>query len=118
MKKNKSTTNKAIELWLKKLEDAAIEADYLLDEFAYKVLRKKIDERKLLDKDRITDSFVDNAEIIGRNYDVEKVVSALITLENKKDLSVIGIVEMAGQGKTMLTQLVYGREEVTRKYKD
>lgn len=47
---NKSTTNKAIELWLKKLEDAAIEADYLLDEFAYKVLRKKIDERKLLDK--------------------------------------------------------------------
>lgn len=67
-----------------------------------------------LKKDRITDSFVDNAEIIGRNYDVEKVVSALITLENKKDLSVIGIVEMAGQGKTMLTQLVYGREEVTR----
>lgn len=55
-----------------------------------------------LRKDQITDPFVDDLEIIGRNYDVEKVVSALMTLENKKDLLVIGIMGMASQGKKTL----------------
>ena len=43
----KSSTSKAVELWLNKLEDVAMDADNLLDEIAYQVLYKEMQKGKV-----------------------------------------------------------------------
>ncbi|KAL3497625.1 hypothetical protein ACH5RR_040357 [Cinchona calisaya] len=156
-----------VQLWLKNLESIALDADIVLDEFGYKVLRKKIETRKrdevrrffsssnpfsfrvkmahkiknILDsleeaskeasqiglravkltntrpnpgELRLTHPFVDDSEIVGRDGDISSVKRMLTSSVYKKDLPVIAIVGMGGQGKTTLAQLVYKNDAVVR----
>lgn len=48
----------------------------------------------------MTDPFVEDSEIVGRDDAIQKLVSILTCLENEKEIETIGIVGMAGVGKT------------------
>ncbi|KAL3497657.1 hypothetical protein ACH5RR_040389 [Cinchona calisaya] len=63
---------------------------------------------------RLTHPFVDDSEIVGRDDDISLVKRMLTSADYKKDLPVIAIVGMAGQGKTTLAQLVYKCDSVVR----
>ncbi|XP_027172182.1 putative disease resistance protein RGA3 [Coffea eugenioides] len=93
--KCKQSTGKAVQLWLKRLRSIARDAEIVLDDFGYEVLRQKVENRKR-DKDRSTDPFVDESQTVGREVEVSQVVSMLISSDYKKDLPVISIVGMGG----------------------
>ncbi|XP_027185036.1 putative disease resistance protein RGA3 [Coffea eugenioides] len=169
--KCKQSTSKAVQLWLKRLQSIARDAEIVLDDFGYEVLRQKVENRKrdklrnlfsisssnpisfplqMANKiknvsasleeaykeakriglhpaqlpmasadhkeDRWTAPFVDESETVGREAEVSKVVSMLISSDCKKDLPVISIVGMGGQGKTTLAQLVLKNENVTKHF--
>ncbi|KAL3497613.1 hypothetical protein ACH5RR_040345 [Cinchona calisaya] len=154
-----------VHLWLKNLESIALDADIVLDEFGYEVLRRKIETRKWdglrrffccsnpdpfrvkmahevknimvsLEEAfkeanqiglraveltntrpnpreiRLTHPFVDDSEIVGRDDDISSVKRMLTSSNYKKDLPVIAVVGMGGQGKTTLAQLVYKNDAV------
>nr|XP_027063089.1 putative disease resistance protein RGA3 [Coffea arabica] len=156
--KCKQSTSKAVQLWLKRLRSIARDAEIVLDDFGYEVLRQKVENRKrdkvrnffsssnpisfrteMANKiknvsasleeayreanqiglhpaqirmtsadqkeDRSTDPFVDESQTVGRGVEASQVVSMLISSDYKKDLPVISIVGMGGQGKTTLAQL-------------
>ncbi|KAL3509255.1 hypothetical protein ACH5RR_028656 [Cinchona calisaya] len=63
-------------------------------------------------EDRMTDPFVDESGVVGRVDDVSRVVNLLMRSDYKKDLPVISIVGMAGQGKTTLSQVVLKDDHV------
>nr|XP_027060965.1 putative disease resistance protein RGA3 [Coffea arabica] len=67
-------------------------------------------------EDRLTVPFLDESEMVGREVEVSQVVSMLISSDYKKDLPVISIVGMGGQGKTTLAQLVLKNESVTKHF--
>ncbi|XP_027184539.1 disease resistance protein RGA2-like [Coffea eugenioides] len=54
--------------------------------------------------------------MVGREVEVSRVVSMLISSDYKKKLPVISIVGMGGQGKTTLAQLVLKNENVTKHF--
>ncbi|CDP14723.1 unnamed protein product [Coffea canephora] len=167
----KQSTSKAAQLWLKWLQSTARDAEIVLDDFGYEVLRQKVKNRKRdkvlnllyssnpfffrlgmadkikkvmasleeaykkanqiglhpaqlpmasadhkVDQQRWTAPFVDESETVGREAEVSKVVSMLISSDCKKDLPVISIVGMGGQGKTTLAQLVLKNESVTKHF--
>ncbi|XP_050256212.1 putative disease resistance protein RGA3 [Quercus robur] len=56
------------------------------------------------------DSLLDDSKVIGREYDIKKIVNLLISSSNQKDISVLPIMGMAGIGKTTLAKLVYNNE--------
>jgi hypothetical protein len=63
-----------------------------------------------------THSFVPEEEVIGRE-DEKKAIKALLFDSNvKENVSIIPIVGIGGQGKTMLAQYVYNDEEVKRHF--
>ncbi|KAJ8548868.1 hypothetical protein K7X08_029849 [Anisodus acutangulus] len=51
---------------------------------------------------RKTDPSVIESEVVGRNDDVRMVIDMLVNWENEKDLAVISVVGMPGQGKLPL----------------
>ena len=61
---------------------------------------------------RRTHPFVDDLGVVGRDGDMSRVIDMLVNSNNQKDLSVISIVGMAGQGKTTLAELVYKNDKV------
>ncbi|KAL3509233.1 hypothetical protein ACH5RR_028634 [Cinchona calisaya] len=164
-------TSEAVQFWLKKLRSIALDAEIVLDDFGYELLRRKIENRKR-DKvrsffsssnplsfrlemasriknvtssleeaykeanqiglhpveliitapdhkeDRITDPFVDESELVGREDDVSKVVSMLMRSDYKKDLPVVSIVGMGGQGKTTVSQVVLKNDHVVKYFEE
>ncbi|XP_027184538.1 putative disease resistance protein RGA3 [Coffea eugenioides] len=66
--------------------------------------------------DRSTDPFVDESETVGREAEVSQVVSMLISSDYNKDLPVISIVGMGGQGKTTLAQMVLKIDSVVKHF--
>ncbi|KAF2319168.1 hypothetical protein GH714_013706 [Hevea brasiliensis] len=156
-------TQKAVKRWLKKLKDLAYDAEDVLDEFAYEILRRKVEIQnqtetevhnffsffkgthyvkkaafhvkmshkvkningsldkikkeaaefglKVMDRlpqislDRVTDSYLDNSQVVGREDDVYKVVN-LLTCSCNQPLTVVPVVGMAGLGKTTVAKLV------------
>ncbi|XP_027172181.1 putative disease resistance protein RGA3 [Coffea eugenioides] len=167
--KCKQSTSKAVQLWLKRLRSIARDAEIVLDDFGYEVLRQKVENRKrdkvrnffsssnpisfrleMANKiknvsasleeayreanqiglypaqlpmpsadqkeDRSTDPFVDESETVGREVEVSQVVSMLISSDYKKDLPVISIVGMGGQGKTTLAQMVLKNDSVVKHF--
>ncbi|KAK9997667.1 hypothetical protein SO802_022353 [Lithocarpus litseifolius] len=56
------------------------------------------------------DPLLDDSEVVGREYDVKKMVNILISSSNQQVISVLPIVGMAGLGKTTLAKLVYNNE--------
>ena len=53
---------------------------------------------------------LDDSEVVGREYDVKKMVNILISSSNQQVISILPIVGMVGLGKTTLTKLVYNNE--------
>ncbi|XP_027084519.2 putative disease resistance protein RGA3 [Coffea arabica] len=174
--KCKQSTSKAAQLWLKRLQSIARDAEIVLDDFGYEVLRHKVENRKrdqvlnffsssnpisfrleMANKikkvmasleeahkeanemlgpvqltmtsadhkgnrsivpfvDRSTVPFVRESGTVGREVEVSQVVSMLISSDYKKDLPVISIVGMGGQGKTTLAQMVVKNESVMKHF--
>nr|XP_027127014.1 putative disease resistance protein RGA3 [Coffea arabica] len=168
-KQSTTKATKAVQLWLKRLRSIARDAEIVLDDFRYEVLRQKVKNRKrdkvrnffsssnpisfrieMANKiknvsasleeayrkanqiglqpaqlpmtsadrkqDRSTDPFVDESQTVGREAEVSEVVSLLISSDYEKDLPVISIVGMGGQGKTTLAQMVLKNESVTKHF--
>ncbi|XP_027063770.1 putative disease resistance protein RGA3 [Coffea arabica] len=168
-KQSTTKATKAVQLWLKRLRSIARDAEIVLDDFRYEVLRQKVKNRKrdkvrnffsssnpisfrieMANKiknvsasleeayrkadqiglqpvqlpmssadhkqDRSTDPFVDESQTVGREVEVSQVVSTLISSDYKKDLPVISIVGMGGQGKTTLAQLVLKDDSVVKHF--
>ncbi|CDP15916.1 unnamed protein product [Coffea canephora] len=166
--KCKQSTSKAVQLWLKRLRSIARDAEIVLDDFGYEVLRQKVENRKrdkvrnffsssnpisfrtgMANKiknvsaslkeaykeanqiglhsqlpmtsadhkqDRSTDPFVDESQTVGREAEVSEIVSMLISSDYEKDLPVISIVGMGGQGKTTLAQMVLKNDRVVKHF--
>ena len=60
------------------------------------------------------DSFLKDSEVVGREFDVIKIVKLLISSSNEHSISVLPIVGMAGLGKTTLAKLVYNHELIRK----
>ncbi|CAI9103146.1 OLC1v1001592C1 [Oldenlandia corymbosa var. corymbosa] len=165
-------SNQPVQLWLKKLQSVALDAQIVLEEFGYEVLRQKIEGRKR-DKvraffscsnplpfrlrmgqkiknvqqsiedvyvqgeriisvqhanlanspstlnelrSRLTSPYVEGSQIVGRDDDVKEVIEMLINTNFEKDLPVVTIYGMGGQGKTTLAQLVYKHDKVRNSF--
>ncbi|KAM5554912.1 putative disease resistance protein RGA3 [Rosa sericea] len=123
-----------LKIWVKKLEDIAHDADDVLDEYEYEVLRRKVVLQNQMYKkieaasiglvsldttshdidarvDRETDSNfqIDENNIIGRGELLSVIVKTLIDSNNNLENtpSVMAIVGLAGIGKTTLAKSVY-----------
>ncbi|KAI5669157.1 hypothetical protein M9H77_19010 [Catharanthus roseus] len=64
---------------------------------------------------RLTASFVDDSKIMGREGDIENLMSQLL-VEYSNDFSVIGIVGMASLGTTSVAQLLMKNDLVKKKF--
>ncbi|XP_075661639.1 putative disease resistance protein RGA4 [Castanea sativa] len=62
------------------------------------------------------DPLVDDSEVVGREYDVSKMVNVLISSSNQQVIFVLPIVGMAGLGKTTLAKLVYNNELIKKHF--
>uniref|UniRef100_A0A7N2LT72 Uncharacterized protein n=1 Tax=Quercus lobata TaxID=97700 RepID=A0A7N2LT72_QUELO len=62
------------------------------------------------------DPLLDDSEVVGREYDVTKMVNVLISSSNQQVISILPIVGMAGLGKTTLARLVYNNELIKKHF--
>ncbi|EEF37478.1 hypothetical protein RCOM_0723020 [Ricinus communis] len=108
-----------ISVWLEKLKDVVFDAEDMVDEFEYEILRQRVeigsqfkgkkdavvfgltrvtsvDRNNLFGFNRETDSFLDKFKVVGREDEVSKIVSLLISLSSSQVVSVVPIVGMAG----------------------
>ena len=84
-----------------------------LDAFAYnKQFMMEFNHEPIKYRKPETCSYVDVAEIIGREGDLEHIVGRLLDSDVQTDVSFLSIVGMGGLGKTALAQLVYSDERV------
>ena len=60
--------------------------------------------------------FRDNSEVVGRDFDVVKIVTDLTNSSNEQGISVLSIVGMGGLGKTTLAELVFNHERVKKHF--
>ncbi|XP_026458416.1 putative disease resistance protein RGA4 [Papaver somniferum] len=65
--------------------------------------------------DRMTASFVDDSNIVGREEDKSRIIEMLL-MKNQENVSVVSIVGMGGIGKTTLAQLVYKDQSIERSF--
>ncbi|KAK4566258.1 hypothetical protein RGQ29_002483 [Quercus rubra] len=66
--------------------------------------------------DKNMDSLLNDSEVVGRAYDVVKIVNLLTSSSNQHVISVLPIVGMAGLGKSTLAKLVYNHEIVQKHF--
>ena len=66
--------------------------------------------------DKNEDSFLNDSEVIGREFEVVKIVNELISSSNQQVISVLPIVGMAGLGKTTLAKVLYNHEEIKKHF--
>ncbi|KAF3945873.1 hypothetical protein CMV_027798 [Castanea mollissima] len=69
-----------------------------------------------ISSDMNIDPLLDDSEVVGREYDVTKVVNVLISSSNQQVISVLPILGMAGLGKTTLAKLVYNNELIKKHF--
>ncbi|XP_057528162.1 disease resistance protein RGA2-like isoform X1 [Amaranthus tricolor] len=86
----------------KKLEAIALHKQFIM-EFNHEPIKYRKPE---------TCSYVDVAEIVGREGDLEHIVGRLLDSDVQTDVSFLSIVGMGGLGKTALAQLVYSDKRV------
>ena len=65
--------------------------------------------------DRGLDSFLDDSEVVGRGYDVSKIVN-MLTNASSQCISALPIVGIAGLGKTTLAKDVYNNELIRKHF--
>ncbi|KAK4566083.1 hypothetical protein RGQ29_002323 [Quercus rubra] len=66
--------------------------------------------------DKNEDSFLNDSEVVGREFDVLKILNELISSCNQQVISVLPIVGMAGLGKTTLAKVLYSHEEIKKHF--
>ena len=66
--------------------------------------------------DKNEDSFLNDSEVVGREFDVLKILNELISSSNQQVISVLPIVGMAGLGKTALAKVLYSHEEIKKHF--
>ncbi|XP_065634931.1 putative disease resistance protein RGA3 [Quercus suber] len=66
--------------------------------------------------DKNEDSFLNDSEVVGREFDVLKILNELISSSNQQVISVLPIVGMAGLGKTTLAKILYNHEEIKKHF--
>ncbi|XP_057528235.1 putative disease resistance protein RGA1 [Amaranthus tricolor] len=94
--------SKGVDKIRKKLEAIAHNKQFIM-EFNHEPIKYRKPE---------TCSYVDVAEIIGREGDLEHIVGRLLDSDVQTDVSFLSIVGMGGLGKTALAQLVYSDKRV------
>ncbi|XP_057528172.1 putative disease resistance protein RGA3 [Amaranthus tricolor] len=94
--------SKGVDKIRKKLEAIAHNKQFIM-EFNHEPIKYRKPE---------TCSYVDVAEIIGREGDLEHIVGRLLDSDVQTDVSFLSIVGMGGLGKTALAQLVYRDKRV------
>ncbi|XP_050259381.1 putative disease resistance protein RGA3 isoform X2 [Quercus robur] len=66
--------------------------------------------------DKNEDSFLNDSEVIGREFDVVQIVNELISSSNQQVISVLPIVGMVGLGKTTLAKVLYNHGEIKKHF--
>ncbi|XP_027166069.1 putative disease resistance protein RGA4 [Coffea eugenioides] len=106
--------DQAVNLWLKRLEGVAFDADNVLDELNYEFIRRQLKGKlaplPLPATSRETDSIV-RQNVFGRANDASRMVETLLS-SSEKVVSVVPITGMGGLGKTTLAQLVYNDPKI------
>ncbi|XP_027119470.1 putative disease resistance protein RGA3 [Coffea arabica] len=74
----KQSTSKAVQLWLKRLQSIARDAEIVLDDFGYEVLRQKVENRK---RDKVRNFFSSSNPISFRLEMANKIKNASASLE-------------------------------------
>ncbi|KAL7187991.1 hypothetical protein ACSBR1_037933 [Camellia fascicularis] len=112
----KQLKDKAMQNWLKELNDVAYEADDILDECAFEALRCESEGQgplPLSRRSRETSSFITQPQLYGRDEDRDKIVKFLVEdVCDSEDVSVYPILGIGGLGKTTLTQMAFNDERV------
>ncbi|KDP26031.1 hypothetical protein JCGZ_21064 [Jatropha curcas] len=86
-------------------EIASLKSDFGLNE--------RINDNYVIHREReMTHSFVDAANVTGRNQDAEFIIKNLLSAAENDNVSIIPIVGIGGMGKTTLAQLVYNDPRV------
>nr|TKR71115.1 NBS-LRR resistance gene-like protein ARGH30 [Populus alba] len=79
-------------------------------------LTERAEERRPLNRERGTHSFVHSADIIGRDEDKEKIIQLLLHPSDEEDISVLPIAGIGGMGKTTLAKMAYNDERVVKHF--
>ncbi|XP_017613751.1 putative disease resistance protein RGA3 [Gossypium arboreum] len=82
----KQTKNKSVKLWLKRLEDVAYEAVDVLDEFAYEILRRKVEIRNQIRR-KVLDFLSSKNSILFRLKMANKIKAILTSLDDLNNLA-------------------------------
>ncbi|CAL5436172.1 unnamed protein product [Camellia sinensis] len=97
----KQLQDKAIQNWLRELNDAAYEG--------------AVEKRVEYSESRETSSFITQLELYGRDEDKEKIVKVLVQdVCDSEDVSMYPIIGIGGLGKTTLEQITFNDERVER----
>ncbi|XP_068344287.1 putative disease resistance protein RGA3 [Pyrus communis] len=79
-------------------------------------LDERLQEARVLTRERETHSFVRKEEIIGRDKEKREIVGLLLHPIPEENVSIISLVGIGGLGKTALAQLVFNDETVKKHF--
>ncbi|CAN6696976.1 unnamed protein product [Malus baccata var. baccata] len=79
-------------------------------------LDERLQEARVLSRERESHSFVRKEEIIGRDKDKREIVGLLLDPIPEENVSIISLVGIGGLGKTALAQLVFNDETVQKHF--
>ncbi|TYH23520.1 hypothetical protein ES288_A03G019900v1 [Gossypium darwinii] len=82
----RQTKNEAVKVWLHRLKDVAYEADDVLDEFAYEILRRKVEIRNQIRR-KVRDFCSPSNPFVFRRNMANKIKDILKTLDDLNKLA-------------------------------
>ncbi|CAL9002400.1 unnamed protein product [Prunus brigantina] len=109
---SKEVRAEAVQIWVNKLEDIAHDADDVLDDYGYELLRREVEVQDQMTK-KVLNFFSHHNPIVFRwkmGRKIEKINASLVTLKN--DAASIGLVGR-DPNATSSHQLVVDRETVS-----